>query len=135
MPSTKVRSRGRSATPNRASIGDLKRKAQSEMDEAHADERATLETKLTQTWEEIQQSAWQRFKGFEDQAWAKFNDKTKEQAKDLKALYERIEEMEDADSRSHLPTGGECPWNRRGMKCACASAHEVDESGYEKVTK
>ena len=92
-PSTKGSSRGRSATPNRASIGDLKRKAQSEMDEAHADGRATLETKLTQTWEEIQQSAWQRFKGFEDQAWANFNDKTKVEAKDLKALYERMEEI------------------------------------------
>ena len=46
-----------------------------------------------------------------------------------------MEEMEDADSRSHLPTDGECPWNKRGMTCACASAHEVDESGYEIITK
>jgi hypothetical protein len=63
----------------------------------------------TQTWEEIQQSAWQRFKGFEDQAWANFNEKTKVEAKDFKAFYERMEEMEDADSRSHLPTDDNCP--------------------------
>ena len=44
----------------------------------------------TQTWEEIQQSAWQRFKGFEDQAWANFNEKTKVEAKDFKAFYERM---------------------------------------------
>jgi hypothetical protein len=105
------------------------------MDEAHADGRATLEITLTRTWEEIQQSAWQRFKGFEDQAWVNFNEKTKVEAKDFKAFYERMEEMEDADSQSHLPTDDKCPWNTSGIICRCASAHEVDESGYEKDTK
>jgi hypothetical protein len=107
--SNKGKGRGRSATPNRTSIGDLKRKAQNEMDEAHADGRATLETTLARTWEEIQQSARQRFRGFEDQAWANFNEKTKVEAKGIRAFYERMEAMEDADSRSHLPTDDNCP--------------------------
>jgi hypothetical protein len=51
------------------------------------------------------------------------------------AFYERMEEMEDADSRSHLPTDDNCPWNKSGIICRCASAYEVDASGYEKVTK
>jgi hypothetical protein len=54
----------------------------------------------------------------EDQAWANSSDKTKVEAKNSKAFYERMEEMEDADSRSHLPTDDECPWNKRGIKCA-----------------
>jgi hypothetical protein len=134
-PSTKGNGRGRSATPKRTSIGDLKRKAQNEMDEAHADGRLTLETTLARTWEEIHGHAWQRFKGFEDQAWTNFNEKTKVEAKGFKAFYERMEELEDADSGSHLPTDDECPWNKSGIICRCASAYEVDASGYEKVTK
>jgi hypothetical protein len=127
-PSNKKKGRSRSATPNRMSIGDLKQKSQNEMDEAHADGRANLETTLARTWEEIRQSAWQRFKGFEDQALTNFNEKTKVEAKGFKAFYERMEEMEDADSRSHLPTDDNCPWNKqkKGIICRCASAYEVD---------
>ena len=105
------------------------------MDEAHADDRLTLETTLARTWEEIHGHARQRFRGLEDQAWTNFNEKTKVEAKGFKAFSEQMEEMENADSRSHLPTDDNCPWNKKGITCKCASAHEVDASGYEEVTK
>jgi hypothetical protein len=127
--------RGSSATPKSTRIGNHKSGYMQKMTEAHAEGREIMETELTKTWEEIQRIAQVKFLLLAEHTRAPFDEKTKKEDENARAQFRELEDKEEAERRSHAPTDEECPWNKVGIICRCASAHERDPIGYEKVTQ